>query len=152
MTDSFYIRALFVFFSFFWILLVIVAKLYDSFAAMILLIPFGYFIFGICNSNIINDKNICDDVFSLTFTNTCLILSLQIINYIKNTNCDEKINTSIYMTMFLILLSYPHVWCSLENRIYYKICRSCLETLGVTLYIYSLTLLFFSDKKQTPKI
>lgn len=149
MIDSpFYIRAIFAFFTFVWILLVAMNGLYNSFAAMILFLPLGYYFIGFFNAETICDCEIANDIFTVTFINTGLLLSLPIITYLNKENSDSKINHIVYLAMVLILLSYPHVWASLEVRHIYKIARSCLETMAITLYIFVLTTFFLKSDTE----
>lgn len=149
MDSPFYIRAVFTFFTFLWILLVAMNGLYNSFAAMILFLPLGYYFIGFFNAEYICDNEVANDIFAVTFINTGLLLSLPIITYLNKENSDSKINHVVYLAMVLILLSYPHVWASLDTRLIYKVGRSCLETMAITLYIFILTTFFM--RSDNPK-
>lgn len=141
-SNSFYVRAIFAFFTFLWILIVVMNKLYESFAALILLLPFGYFFIGFMNADCVCEKEVMDDVLSVTFINTGLLLSLPIITFLSKDYVDKSINHVVYLTIVIILLSYPHIWASVKNRELYKVSRSCLETMSITLYIFVLTTFF----------
>lgn len=151
----FHIKALFTAFIFIWILIIAVSNFYKSFAALILLIPLGYFFIGICNAEEIYSNDVQEDVFKVTFITTGIILSMPLLSLVnEKIKSDEKIseqekkekkmmiNHSIFLALVFILISYPHIWSSCKVRILFKIARSCLETFGVTMYIFALANIF----------
>lgn len=151
----FYIRALFIAFSFIWILIIALSKFYKSFMALILFIPLGYFLIGICNSEHIACNDVQEDVFKVTFISTGIILSMPLLTLVndriknedKGTEKEKEekrimINHSIFLALVFILCSYPHIWTSCKVRILFKVVRSCLETFGVTMYIFALANIF----------
>lgn len=154
MEISFFAKAVFVTFTFIWLLVIIVNKFYKSFASFILLLPFGYFLLGFMNSDHICNKEVEADVFAMTFVNTGILLSLPLIGLLnakidsEESECEmkrhkkNKLNHIIYLAMIFILLTYPHFWVCMEARHIVKIIRSCLETFGITLYIFVLTIIF----------
>ena len=153
---TFYIRSLFVAFTFFWLLLIVANRFYESFASLILLLPFGYFLIGFMNSEYICDKELEDDVLKVTFINTGILLSMPLLALIEDKleeskhsrNLKKKEKTKIllhhviFLAIIFILLSYPHIWVSCELRPLCKVVRSCLETFGVTLYMFALAIIF----------
>lgn len=154
METSFYTRAVFVAFTFLWLIVIIVNKFYRSFASFILLLPFGYFLMGFMNADHICNKQVEKDVFLLSFVNAGILLSLPLLGLINTkidselSDCEKKkwkknkLNHIIYLAMIFILLTYPHIWVCMEARHIVKIIRSCLETFGITLYIFVLTIIF----------
>ena len=164
---SFYTRAIFAFFTFLWILIVVLGKFYDSFASLVLLLPFGYYFIGFMNADNICTKEIEDDVFSTSFINTGMLLSLPLIamfnkdesktedktkeesDKVKKKNDTYKRTTHIiFLAMILVLISYPHIWATMEFRHVFKIARSCIETMAVTLYIFVLMIFFLGDNEN----
>lgn len=160
---SFYTRAIFAFFTFLWILIVVLGKFYDSFASLVLLLPFGYYFIGFMNADDICNKEIEDDVFSTSFINTGMLLSLPLIamfnkdenkdkedsDKVKKKNDTYKRTTHIiFLAMILVLISYPHIWATMEFRHIFKIARSCIETMAVTLYIFVLMIFFLGDNEN----
>jgi len=151
----FHIRGLFIAFIFIWILIIVVSKFYKSFAALVLMIPLGYFLIGICNAEHIASNDVHEDVFKVTFITTGIILSMPLLSLVndrikseqKGTKKEKEekrimINHSIFLALVFILCSYPHIWTCCKVRLLFKIARSCLETFGVTMYIFALANIF----------
>ena len=68
------------------------------------------------------------------------------IDKVKKKNDTYKRTTHIiFLAMILVLISYPHIWATMEFRHVFKIARSCIETMAVTLYIFVLMIFFLGD-------
>lgn len=152
---TFFIRAVFVVFSLIWMLVIILNKFYKSFASFVLFLPFGYFLIGFLNAECICDKELEQDVLQVTFIAAGMIISIPLLGLInkdeikwneQNVKRKEELkkllNHTIFLAVIFILLSYPHVWVCKDIRHIYNVARSCLETFGVTLYIFALTIFF----------
>lgn len=137
-----YIRYMFIIFSIIWTFVIAYNKFFLLAAWPILTIPYGLFGLGILNSDDIADDEIEENVFSTTFVTMGLIISLPLLTMINKDKHNKELSHIIYLGMIFTLFSYFHFWVDREERHVFKIMRSCLETIAVTLYILALTIFF----------
>ena len=137
---TFYSKCLFINFMLIWAIIIYYNNLNESYASYVLLIPLFYFFVGFLNSECICDKKIEDDVLSVTFIGYGIIFSMPLLALFNKDKINPKLNKIVFLAVTLLLLTYPHIWGGSEIRHLYKIYRSCMETMGVTLYIYAMFL------------
>jgi len=145
---TFYTKAIFIFFIFLWVLIILVNKLVSNEAAFVLFIPFVIFLLGLMNSEVICDEMLEDDIFTTTFISIGIIIAIPFLTFINKdkdlTDVTIKIVKIMFLSIILILLTYFHIWVPLRYRHIVKVIRSCIETLAVTLCIFAFTLYYSS--------
>ena len=143
---TFYSRAVFVMFTFIWILIVAMNKFYNDTASYVLLLPFAFFLLGFMNADEICDDELENDIFSTSFITIGIVVSIPLLGYFnrdKEGNIKDKKSThAIFIAMITTLLTYLQIWVDKRYRHVCKVIRSCLETIAITLYIYAIILYF----------
>lgn len=137
-----YVRFIFVCFSIFWLLIIVLNDLYKSEAYYVLILPFIVFFIAFFNSNDIIDDKVETDVFSVTFVTLGILFSMPLLAFFNKDTQRKDLNHVIYLAMIFTLVSYFHFWVDENYRHYFKMIRSCFETMAITLYIYALTIYF----------
>lgn len=140
--NNIFIRYTFIFFMIIWTFLVAINRLYLSTAFPVLLIPYASFGIGLINSDQLADDKIESDVFTTTFITVGLMMSMPLLTFFNKEKPNKELNHVVFLAMIAVLLSYLHIWGDGTYRHVSKISRSCLETIGITLYIYVLTNFF----------
>lgn len=143
---SFYVRAVFSFFSVVWLLIIVFNKYYTSITAWILLIPFAIFLLGFMNAEETCDSELTEDVFTLSFSTIGVVVAIPLLGLYNKDKTNDKLNNIVFLALICTLFTYLHVWIKKSTRHVYKAVRSCLETYAVILYIFSI-LIFFIDEK-----
>lgn len=142
---SFYVRSVFLTFTFIWIIIIVLNKFYTSLAVWVLLIPFAIFLLGFMNADETANTDIESDVFSVTFITIGIIVSMPLLSLFNKEKTNEHLNHVIFLAMISTLLSYLHIWTGKKNRHVCKVIRSCLETYAICLYIFAITIFFVDE-------
>jgi hypothetical protein len=137
-----FIQSVYVVFVFIWLILIISNSFYESVAAYVLLIPFGAFLFGFMHAEEVCHSEVENDVFSVTFIALGILFSIPLLTLFNKDNINPKLNHTIFLALFLILLAYIPLWVPYHYRHVCRAIRSCLETMSAVLYMYAITIFF----------
>lgn len=141
------VKCIYIFFSILWIFIIFIFKLYASSGFFIIFIPFILFFIAFNNAESFTNE-ICNNTFQTTFIAIGLLLAIPMLSYIdKSHKSTHNLKELLILSMIFILSTYYHVWCSNNNLYIWKHCKSCLETISVTLFIYVLVTYYLMHKK-----
>lgn len=86
----YYTKAMYIIFTFIWILLCIANKLYDNIAAYVLLIPFVIFMFGYFNAECTCNTEVESDVFGVSFVSIGILVSIPLLTLFNKDDGNKK--------------------------------------------------------------
>lgn len=135
-----WINIVYIIFVIIWIILICYFKLYETIVGIIVsTIPF--ILFGIAVYNL---DNLTEDIkwCEAQFYNIGLILALTLVGFIsKELKCPKSskyLIEIVFISMIFILCTLLHFWVPEKWKIVWKHVKSCMETLAVVLFIYTL--------------
>ena len=132
------IRSINIIFILFWLLLIFIFKLFTKNAVFVLFIPIILFLISFINADYFSPDS-SESIMQTTFVSIGLLVAIPMLSFMKTSSKNTHHISSILLTaMCLTLLSYLHVWLPPKSLYIWKHCRSCLETMAVTLFIYVL--------------
>lgn len=143
-TQILWIRGIYVLFTIIWVFIVCFFNLANiSKAWIILFIPIILFIIAFFNVEAISCQ-LNKEVFQTSFIVIGIIFALPLLTWMNKDDSSkfEQISDVVILAIVFTLLSYYHLWVSYEYMIVWKHCRSCFETIAVTLFIYVLITYF----------
>jgi hypothetical protein len=143
---SFYVRSIFLIFTFVWMIVIILNKFYVSLAAWILLIPIMIFLLGFSFAEECCDCELADDIFSTSFMYVGVFISIPLLTLFNKDGRNRKLNHIVFLALISTLLAYLPMWLRKTARHPYKAARTCLETIAVTLYIFAIVIFFIDEK------
>jgi hypothetical protein len=163
----YFTRAVYVIFTFIWLLLCLTNNFCENLASFVLFIPFIVFLFGFFNAEETCNSEVETDVFGVSFIALGILISMPLLT-LFNKEEDKKLGTSevkiqtteeinkriekekntkllnhvVFISVICVLLIYLPIWVGYHERHICKSIRSCLETFSITLYIYALMIFF----------
>lgn len=164
----YFTKAVYVIFTFIWLLLCLTNNFYENIAAYVLLIPFIVFLFGFFNAEETCNTEVETDVFGVSFIAIGILVSMPLLT-LFNKEDDKKLGTPditkietiedrdkrlerekntkllnhvVFIALVCVLLIYLPIWVGYHERHICKSIRSCLETFSITLYIYAIMIFF----------
>lgn len=165
----YFTKAVYVIFTFIWLLLCLTNDFYENIAAYVLLIPFIVFLFGFFNAEETCNPEVETDVFSVSFIALGILVSMPLLTLFnkeedkklsnpgttvteesqedKNKRIRKEKNTKllnhvVFIAIICVLVIYLPIWVGYHDRHICKAIRSCLETFSITLYIYAIMIFF----------
>lgn len=123
----------------FWIFIIVCLDIYHSIESIILLIPVIVFLLGMINLHSIT-PTIEDEMFKASYLSIGLILALPLVTWMsKDFKGDHsKFICTIIVALSLSLITLIDLWVSREWYCVYKHTKSGLQTMAITLLIYSM--------------
>lgn len=146
----FWIKSIYIIFIIIWIIIVAVLKIYSDVASIVLFIPPILFIIAFFNVEYV-DCGCANDILQTTFIFVGIIFALPLLKWLsKEQNVNfKKVSTVILFAVLLLILSYLHIFISPQANIIWKYCRSCLEVMSITLFVYAISLYFLDSASIT---
>lgn len=130
-----------------WIVIVFCLEIYNKYGSLILLIPIILFMVGIFNANCL-DLETSKQIFQTSFIVIGVIFAIPLLTFLNTKNHYDIVHITqlVMIAIILILVSYLHICLAQENIPIWNHCRSCFETMAITLFIYVLLNYFIIDK------
>lgn len=139
----FWIKSIYIIFIIIWVILIAYFKLYTENASIVLFIPPILFILAFFNVEYI-DHECSNEVLQTSFIFVGIIFALPLLKWLskfEHINIEKTVNV-IVLAIMLLMFSYLHLFISFEVSVIWRHCRSCLEVMAVTLFIYTLSMYF----------
>ena len=142
------IKQLYLFSIIFWIIICIYFELYIEKSRVVLILPLFVFCIAIYNCNCLNTE-VEEYMFKASYLSVGLILTLPLLSWMsKDYKGDvNKFISVIIMSIVFTLLTLIDIWVSCKNISIFKHIRSILQTLSITLIIYSMITYFLYREK-----